>query len=72
MEQYPDWMTHGKYRTVIQGSGCNTDTAVHPGIVYFRNLELRTSDIAQRVKVLATKPEDLSLILGTHMTEGQK
>lgn len=30
------------------------------------------SDLAQRVKALATKPDDLSLILKIHVVEGQK
>lgn len=33
---------------------------------------LLAGEMAQRVKLLATKPNDLSFILGTHMVDGEQ
>lgn len=40
--------------------------------VYIKLLPMGTSEMAQWVKVLATKPNKLSLVLRTHMVEGEK
>ena len=45
-----------------------------PGVstLRIRNPLLLAGEMAQRVKVLATKPDDLSFILGTHMVDGEQ
>lgn len=39
---------------------------------YVKLLPMGTSEMAQWVKVLAIKPNKLSLVLRTHMVEGEK
>lgn len=47
---------------MVSGSGESLVT----GVAMF----LRAGEMAQRIRTLATKPEDLSLVCGIHMVEG--
>lgn len=39
--------------------------------VYLKRILLRVNETAQHLKVPAPNPSDLSIILGTHMVEGE-